>query len=113
MTLSFEWLPVNNVTQQYIEKQMKDDDFQELSDDSITDLVIQQPDNSDDEGDGDSCDQQKISHSDALETALMYVEQQEDMLPVDKLMLRQLISNTVKMGGTIVKQKTLKAFLNM
>lgn len=55
-----KWLiAIDNITQQYIEEWVEDDDFQELNDDNIVDLVTQQPNSYSDEGNGDSCNQQK------------------------------------------------------
>jgi hypothetical protein len=55
-----------------------------------------------------------MSHTEglnAMETALMYVEQQEDTAPDDLLLLRRLQNIAVKKRGTENKQKTVKDFL--
>jgi hypothetical protein len=47
----------------------------------------------------------------AIETALRYVEQQEDTTPADLLLLRRLRNRAAKKQGTAIKQKTVKDFL--
>jgi hypothetical protein len=44
----------------------------------------------------------------AIETALRYVEQQEDTTPADPLLLRRLRNRAAKKQGTAIKQKTVK-----
>jgi hypothetical protein len=45
-----------------------------------------------------------------MQTALMYVEQQEDTAPADHLLLRRLRNISAKKRGTAIKQKTVKDF---
>jgi hypothetical protein len=55
-----------------------------------------------------------MSHTEglnAIETALRYVEQQEDTTPADLLLLRRLQNITSKKRGTAIKQRTVKDFL--
>jgi hypothetical protein len=55
----------------------------------------------------------KMSHTEGLnakETALMYVEQQEDTTPADILLLRRLRNILSKKRRTAIKQKTVKDF---
>jgi hypothetical protein len=55
-----------------------------------------------------------MSHKEGLngiETALMYVEQQEDTAPDDLLLLRRLRNIAAKKRGTVNKQKTVKDLL--
>jgi hypothetical protein len=46
-----------------------------------------------------------------FETALRYVEQQEDTTPADLLLLRRLRNIATKKQGTAIKKKTVKDFL--
>jgi hypothetical protein len=43
-----------------------------------------------------------------METALRYVEQQDDTTPADLMLLRRLRNIAAKKRGTAIKQKTLK-----
>jgi hypothetical protein len=55
-----------------------------------------------------------MSHTEglnAIETALRYVEQQEDTTPADLSLLRRLRNIAAKKRGTAIKQKTVKDFL--
>jgi hypothetical protein len=55
-----------------------------------------------------------MSHTEglnAIETALRYVEQQEDTTPAELLLLRRLRNIEAKKRGTAIKQKTVKDFL--
>jgi hypothetical protein len=45
-----------------------------------------------------------------METALRYVEQQEDTTPEGLLLLRRLRNIEAKKRGTAIKQKTVKDF---
>lgn len=45
-----------------------------------------------------------------FETALLYIELQEDESPAGMWMLQWLCSNRAKMCGSIIKQKTMKGF---
>jgi hypothetical protein len=54
-----------------------------------------------------------MSHTEglnAIETALRYVEQQEDTKPADLLLLRCLRNIAAKKRGTAINQKTVKDF---
>jgi hypothetical protein len=56
----------------------------------------------------------KKSHTEglnAIETALMHVEQQEDTAPAELLLLRRLRNIAAKKRGTAIKQKTVNDFL--
>jgi hypothetical protein len=55
----------------------------------------------------------KMSHTEglnAIETALRYVEQQEDTTSADLLLLRHLWNTASKKRGTAIKQKTVNDF---
>jgi hypothetical protein len=45
-----------------------------------------------------------------METALRYVEQQDDTTPDDHLLLRRLQNIAAKKRGTAIKQKIVKDF---
>jgi hypothetical protein len=52
-----------------------------------------------------------MSHTEglnAIETALRYVEQQEDTTSADLVLLRRLRNIAAKKRGTAIKQKTVK-----
>jgi hypothetical protein len=54
-----------------------------------------------------------MSHTEglnAMETALRYVEQQEDTTPTDLLLLRHRQNMAEKKRGTAIEQKTVKDF---
>jgi hypothetical protein len=55
-----------------------------------------------------------MSHTEglnAIETALRYVEQQEDTTPAYLLLLRRLRNIAAKKRGTAIKQKAVNDFL--
>jgi hypothetical protein len=54
-----------------------------------------------------------MSHTEglnAIDTALGYVEQQQDTTPADLLLLSRLRNIAAKMRGTAIKQKTVNDF---
>jgi hypothetical protein len=81
----------------------------------IINLVSEQKEESEEEED-EVCTEvlKKMSHMEglnAIETALRYIEQQEDTTPADLLLLRHLQNIAAKKRGTAIKQKTVKDFL--
>jgi hypothetical protein len=109
-------LPVSKaLTTEDIEELMNDDKQQEMTNDMIINLVIEQKEESEEEED-EVCIEvvKKMSHTEglnAIETALRYVEQQEDTTPADLLLLRRLRNIATKKQGTAIKQKTVNDFL--
>jgi hypothetical protein len=48
-----------------------------------------------------------------MQTALMYVEQQENTAPADHLLLRRLRNIAAKKRGTAIKQNTVDFFVKV
>jgi hypothetical protein len=88
-------LPVlKALTTEDIEEWMNDDEQQEVTNDMIINLVNEQKEESEEEED-EVCTEvvTKILHTEglnAIETALRYVEQEEEITPADLLLLRCL-----------------------
>jgi hypothetical protein len=108
-------LPVSKaLTAEDIEEWMNDNEQQEMTNDMIINLVSEQEEESEEEED-EVCTEavKKKSHTEGLnatETAVWYVEQQEDTTPDDLLLLRRLRNIAAKKRGTAIKQKTVKDF---
>jgi hypothetical protein len=97
-----------------IEEWMNDDEQQEMTNDMIINLVNEQKEESEEEED-EVCTEvvTKISHTEglnAIETALRYVEQEEEIIPADLLLLRCLRNIAAKKRGTAIKKWTVKRF---
>jgi hypothetical protein len=92
--------------------QEKYDEQKEMTNDMIINLVSEQKEESEEEED-EVCTEvvKRMSHTEsanAIDTALWYVEQQEDTTPADVLLLRRLRNIASKKRGTAIKQNNVK-----
>lgn len=94
---------------------LQNDEQNEITEEAIVEMICNGAEVSDDE---DSCAETVtvVTHTEglaALETALLYVEQQPEATPSDTMLLRRWRDMTAKKRCTNLKQKTLDSFFKL